>query len=148
MTTHIGLNAQRGGDNHGNMTGYHSNCRVPEPGAVIGAELVYATLLDEARKFANWREDMTPSFARLNKASVRIVGVVKLKSEIAFKTNWLAFNATIEAAHATGTPVLGLPLWPASPVTIEKPPDRRNRQGDPHHQNITTSIDEHHALRP
>src|SRR5207248_5351371 len=38
--------------------------------------------------------------ARLNEASARIVGVVKLISEIAFKTNLLALNATIEAAHA------------------------------------------------
>ena len=38
--------------------------------------------------------------ARLNEAPARIVGVVKLISEIAFKTNLLALNATIEAAHA------------------------------------------------
>ena len=38
--------------------------------------------------------------ARLTEASARIVGVVKLISEIAFKTNLLALNATIEAAHA------------------------------------------------
>ena len=38
--------------------------------------------------------------ARLNEATARIVGVVKMISEIAFKTNLLALNATIEAAHA------------------------------------------------
>jgi methyl-accepting chemotaxis protein len=38
--------------------------------------------------------------ARLNEATARIAGVVKLISEIAFKTNLLALNATIEAAHA------------------------------------------------
>lgn len=48
-------------DKHGNMTGYHSNRRVPDPAAVASAEQVYGMLLDEERKFGDWREGMAAS---------------------------------------------------------------------------------------
>ena len=43
--------------------------------------------------------------------------MVKLISEIAFKTNLLAFNATIEGAHAAATPVFVCRCGLKSPVT-------------------------------
>lgn len=48
-------------DRHGNIIGYHSNRRVPEPGAVTSAEHIYGVLLDEERKFGDWREGMAAS---------------------------------------------------------------------------------------
>jgi PAS domain S-box-containing protein len=54
-------------DGRGNMLGYHSNRRVPEPRAVARVQEIYGTLLAEERKIAGWREGMAASGELLSK---------------------------------------------------------------------------------
>ncbi len=45
-------------DSAGRITGYHSNRRVPDRGAVATADALYQKLLAEERRHADWREGM------------------------------------------------------------------------------------------
>ena len=48
-------------DAFGNIAGYHSNRRVPEPQAVACIESIYHTLLAEEQRFPDWRAGMAAS---------------------------------------------------------------------------------------
>jgi PAS domain S-box-containing protein len=52
-------------DQHGNMVGYHSNRRVPDPQSVAHIQEIYDTLLAEEQRFPDWRAGMEASGALL-----------------------------------------------------------------------------------
>ena len=62
-------------DKHGNMIGYHSNRRVPEPSALTSAAEIYNSLLAEENRFPNWRDGMAASgemlWTLLNKTGMK-----------------------------------------------------------------------------
>ena len=52
-------------DDNGNLSGYHSNRRVPEPSAVAKIEPIYAALLAEEKRHSSPKAGMEASFRML-----------------------------------------------------------------------------------
>ncbi len=62
-------------DNMGNITGYHSSRRKPEPDAIAAVAPIYELLLKEEESHSDWREGMAAStemlLAHLSEAGVQ-----------------------------------------------------------------------------
>ena len=52
-------------DSNGNINGYHSNRRVPEPGPLAKVKDLYKSLLAEEKRHANRKDGMEASFKML-----------------------------------------------------------------------------------